>query len=179
MDAAGAPDDVLRTGPTDRNRRVWRLVAIVLGVLLLVALVGQRADHAARHREFAGLVKASVDAQATAEHADAQVRSTRAYTLPQLESAPAAVRSGLAKLIADTAAQGVTELRSSRSAISSTSVLPWHGSIRTAKRAELAYVDTWLNYLQDVAASGDIAARPSQALDADESTARAALAAAG
>ena len=176
MDVGGAAHDVLTAGTSDRNRRTWRWVGLVLGVVLVAAVVGQRADQAARHREFAALVTSSADAQATAEHADAQVRSTRAYTLPQLESAPAAVRIGLAKLIADSAGRGATDLRASRAAVASTSVLPWHRSIRTAKRAELAYLDTWITYFDNVAAAGDIRVRPTQALDAGQITARAALA---
>jgi hypothetical protein len=179
MDVGGAADDVLITGASDRNRRAWRWVAVVGGVVFVAVFVGQRADRAARHSEFAGLVRASADAQASAEHADAQMRSTRAYTLPELDSAPAAVRVGLAKLIADSAGEGVADLRASRSAVASTSVLPWHRSIRAAKRAELDYLDTWIGYLGNVAAGGDIGARPTQALDADRATARTALATAG
>ena len=180
MDAGGAAaaNDVLTTGPSDRNRRVWRWSTIVVAAVLLAAFGFHRVDQSARHSEISALAMTSADAQATAAHADAQVRSTRAYTLPQLQSAPAAVRVGLAKLIADSAGRGVADLRASRSAVASTSVLPWHGSIRAAKRAELAYLDTWISYLDKVAAGGDIGERPSQTLDADQATARAALAAA-
>ena len=167
--------DVLSTGPAEGRSRVPQFVALVVGLAVVVVFAAATGDRALRHREFRSLSSASTDAQATATHADAQMLSTRQYTMPLLGSAPANVRAGLEQLIAQSAGQGVTAVRSTRAKVASTSVLPWHPALRKAKKAELAYLDSWTAYLESVASNGDVGTRPTKQLDVDLATANAAL----
>jgi hypothetical protein len=167
--------DVLSTGPRENRSRVPQLIALVVGVVIAVVFAAAAGDRALRHREFLSLSSASSDAQATATHADAQMLSTRQYTMPLLTSAPAKVRAGLEQLIAQSAGQGVTAVMATRAKVASTSVLPWHPALRKAKKAELAYLDSWTAYLQSVARNGDVETMPTQQLDADLTTATTAL----
>jgi hypothetical protein len=167
--------DVLSTGPPENRNRVPQFVALAVVVVVAVVFAAAAGDRALRHREFVSLSSAANDAQATATHADAQMLSTRQYTMPLLGSAPANVRAGLEQLIAQSASQGVTAVRATRAKVASTPVLPWHPALRKAKKAELAYLDSWTNYLEGVAHNGDLATMPTQQLDADLTNATTAL----
>jgi hypothetical protein len=167
--------DVLSTGPTEDRSRVPQGIALIVGVVVVVAFAAAAGDRALRHREFISLSSAANDAQTTATHADAQMLSTRQYTMPLLGSAPANVRAGLEQLIAQSAGQGATAVRATRAKLASTSVLPWHPALRKAKKAELAYLDSWTAYLESVARSGDVGTMPTRQLDVDLTTATTAL----
>jgi hypothetical protein len=180
MDADGPAVnvDVLSAGPSDKPRRSHRLIGVLIGIAVVLAIAGGGADRVLRHREFSALLGATVGAQATAEHADARMLSTRRYTMPLLTSAPIAVRKGLAQVIANSAATGVVELRSERAAVASKFVLPWHSAMRKAKSADLRYLDAWTTYLDAVAHGGDIGAVATQTLEDNRLSAIAALRAA-
>jgi hypothetical protein len=171
--------DILSAGPADQPpRRSHRLVGVMICVAVVLTIAGGEADRVLRHREFSALLGATVGAQATAEHADARMLSTRRYTMPLLTSAPIDVRKGLAQVIANSAATGVIELRSERAAVASTFVLPWHSAMRKAKSADLRYLDAWTAYLDGVAHGGDIGAVATQTLEDSRVSAIAALRAA-
>ena len=167
--------DVLSTGSSERRSRVPQIVALIAGVVVVVVFAAAAGDRALRHREFRSLSSAADDAQTTATHADAQMLSTRQYTMPLLGSAPASVRAGLEQLIAQSAGQGVTAVRATRAKVASTSVLPWHPALRKAKKAELAYLDSWTAYLETVARNGDVGTMPKKQLDVDLTNATTAL----
>lgn len=167
--------DVLSTGPRENRSRVPQFIALAIGVIVVAVFAAAAGDRALRHREFVRLSSAATDAQTTATHADAQILSTRQYTMPLLTSAPANVRAGLEQLIAQSAGRGVTAVIATRAKVASTSVLPWHPALRKAKKAELAYLDSWTAYLQSIARNGDVGTMPTQQLDADLTTATTAL----
>lgn len=156
------PDRVdVRSRPRQRRRRL-----LLIAALLIVVALGL-VDRVQRAREFRSLLTGAADARLTAQHAEARVRSTREYTMPVLVSSSSpSVRMGLDKLIDDTAAEGAGEVRVTRAAIAAKSVLPWHSSLRKARAADLAYLDAWAAYLDDVAsgvtgnmATGELAAK--------------------
>jgi hypothetical protein len=132
-------------------------------------------DRDSRHHEFKALLAATVNGQATAAHADATLESTRQYTMPLLGSAQASVRAGLLQLIDQSASQGVAQVRATRAAVASTSVLPWHTALHKAKSAELAYLDEWTAYLDAVAHGADTGTIPTAVLAEKQTGAAAAL----
>jgi len=170
--------DVVGSGSVEHARRAPKLIAIVVSLLVVAGFVGVDADRSLRHHEFTSLVATSIDGRATAQHAEALVESTRAYTMPLLGSAQPDVRAGLAQLIANSASQGVVALRAARAKVASTVVLPWHGSLRQAKADELRYLDAWAAYLDTMARGGIAATGALAALDADFVTSASALRAA-
>jgi hypothetical protein len=167
--------DVVSAGSPDRQPRSYRGLGIVVGLLVVAWLSSMAADRAVRHHEFTTLVSRDVDSEATAAHADGVVRSTRSYTMPLLTSSTPEVRNGLAKVIAESAAQGVTELRNERAAVAATTVLPWHSAMRAAKRAELSYLDSWTAYLQTIVSGNAFDGVPTQSLEASRQAALASL----
>ena len=170
--------DVVGSGSVEHPRRAPKLIAIAVSLLVVAGFVGADADRSLRHHEFASLVATSIDGRATAQHAEAVVESTRAYTMPLLGSAQPDVRAGLAQLIADSASQGVDAVRAARAKVAGTVVLPWHGSLRIAKADELRYLDAWATYLDTMARGGTAATGTLSALDADFVTTASALRAA-
>lgn len=170
---AGA--DIISTGSSDRQPRSYRWVGIVVGVLVVVGVGSTAADRALRHHEFTTLVSRDADSEATAAHAEGVVMSTHSYTMPLLTYSTPDVRSGLAKVIAQSAAQGVIEVRNERAAVAATTVLPWHSSIRAAKRAELNYLDSWTAYLQGLASGTAFNGIPTQSFDVMRQAALASL----
>jgi hypothetical protein len=180
MDAgrSASDSDVLITGAGESRSRVPRLLWIafcVAVVLAVVATVARTQDRDSQHREFNSLLSATINGQATAQHADALVESTRQYTMPLLGSAQPNVRAGLEQLIAQSAREGASEVEATRAKVASTSVLPWHRALHQAKAAELSYLDTWSAYLTSVANGGDTGAIPTTVLAAKQSSASAAL----
>jgi hypothetical protein len=167
--------DVLITGGRERRRRLPRFLVPVLVVVVLIGYGAVTFDRDSRHHEFKALLTATVNGQATAAHADATLESTRQYTMPLLGSAQANVRAGLLQLIDQSASQGVTQVRATRAAVASTSVLPWHTSMHKAKAAELAYLDEWAAYLDAVAHGADTGTIPTAALEAKQTGAATAL----
>jgi hypothetical protein len=167
--------DVLITGGRESRRRVPRFVVPVLCVVVAIAFGVVTLDRNSRHQEFKALLGATINGQATAAHADATLESTRQYTMPLLGSAQPNVRAGLQELIDQSASQGVAQVRATRAAVASTSVLPWHTALHKAKAAELAYLDEWTAYLDAVAHGADTGTIPTAVLDAKQTGAAAAL----
>jgi hypothetical protein len=177
-DQSAGHSDVLITGARESRSRVPRLVWIAFCVAIVIALVAgvaNTADRSSRHREFNALLTATIDGQATAVHADELVESTRQYTMPLLGSAQPNVRTGLEQLIAQSATQGVAEVRATRAKVAATSVLPWHRGLHQARAAELSYLDAWAGYLDTVARGGDTGAIPTTTLTTKRTHAAAAL----
>jgi hypothetical protein len=167
--------DVLITGGREPRRRLPRFVVPVLCVVVALAFGAVTLDRNSRHHEFNALLGATINGQATAAHADATLESTRQYTMPLLGSAQPNVRAGLEQLIDQSAAQGVVQVRATRAAVASTSVLPWHRSLHKAKAAELAYLDEWVTYFNAVAHGADSGTIPTTVLQAKQIGAAAAL----
>jgi hypothetical protein len=167
--------DVLITGGRERRRQLPRFLVPVLVAIVLVAYGAVTLDRNSRHHEFTALLAATVNGQATAAHADATLESTRQYTMPLLGSAQPTVRAGLMQLIDQSASQGVAQVRATRAAVASTSVLPWHTALHKAKAAELAYLDEWTDYLNAVAHGADTGTIPTAVLAAKQTGAAAAL----
>lgn len=167
--------DVLITGGRDTRRRLPRFLVPVLCLVVVIAYGAVKLDGNSRHHEFNALLGATINGQATAAHADATLESTRQYTMPLLGSAQANVRTGLEQLIDQTAGQGVAQVRATRAAVASTSVLPWHTALHKAKAAELAYLDEWTAYLDAVAHGADTGTIPTTVLQAKQTGAEAAL----
>ena len=170
--------DVLVTGGRESHGRLPRLPQFFVPVLCAVVLISYGAvtlDRNSRRGEFKALLGATINGQATAAHVDATLESTRQYTMPLLGSAQPTVRAGLAQLIDESASQGVAQVRATRAAVASTSVLPWHGALHNAKAAELAYLDEWAAYLDAVAHGADTGTIPTTALQAKQLGAAAAL----
>lgn len=167
--------DVLITGGRERRRRLPRFLAPVLVVVVLIGYGAVTLDRDSRHHEFTALLAATVNGQVTAAHADATLESTRQYTMPLLGSAQANVRAGLLQLIDQSASQGVAQVRATRAAVASTSVLPWHTALHKAKAAELAYLDEWTAYLDAVAHGADTGTIPTAVLAEKQTGAAAAL----
>jgi hypothetical protein len=167
--------DVLITGGRERRRRVPRFLVPALVVVVLIVYGAVTLDRDTRHNEFKALLATTVNGQATAAHADATLESTRQYTMPLLGSAQANVRAGLLQLIDQSASEGVAQVRATRAAVASTSVLPWHFALHKAKAAELAYLDEWTAYLDAVAHGADTGTIPTGLLEAKQTGAAAAL----
>ena len=167
--------DVLITGGRERRRRLPRFLAPAVVVIVLIGYGAVTLDRNSRHNEFKALLAATVNGQATAAHADATLESTRQYTMPLLGSAQPNVRAGLQQLIDQSAGQGVAQVRATRAAVASTSVLPWHNALHKAKAAELAYLDEWAAYLDAVAHGADTGTIPTAVLEAKQTGAAAAL----
>jgi hypothetical protein len=136
------------------SQRLRRRGLLIIAAIVIAAAFGL-ADRTQRTHEFRSLLSGTADARLTAQHAEARVRSMREYTMPVItSSSSSSVRIGLDKLIDDTAVQGAAEVRATRAAIAAKSVLPWHTSLRKAQAADLAYLDAWAAYLDDVAGGG-------------------------
>jgi hypothetical protein len=150
----GAADhDVIEN--TGRRRRRWPLLAVV--IVIAAALAARFADDQVKHHESQLLAVREADAQATAEAARARVLSTRQYTMPLLvSSSSAAVRAGLEQLIDDDAALGRLQLQKARETLSSTRILPWHGTVRETKRADLSLLDTQISALDAASHGADL-----------------------
>jgi hypothetical protein len=174
-DESASRADVLITGGRESRRRVPRFVVPVLCVVVAIAFGVVTLDRNSRHHEFKALLGATINGQATAAHADATLESTRQYTMPLLGSAQPNVRAGLEELIDQSASQGVAQVRATRTAVASTSVLPWHTALHKAKAAELAYLDEWTAYLDAVAHGADTGTIPTAVLNAKQTGAAAAL----
>jgi hypothetical protein len=69
----------------------------------------------------------------------------------------------------------VAQVRATRAAVASTSVLPWHTALHKAKTAELAYLDEWTAYLDAVAHGADTGTIPTTVLEAKQTGAATAL----
>ena len=167
--------DVLVTGGREGRRRLPRFLVPALCALVLIGYGAVTLDRDSRRGEFKALLGATINGQATAAHADATLESTRQYTMPLLGSAQPTVRAGLQQLIDQSASQGVAQVRATRAAVASTSVLPWHGALHKAKAAELAYLDEWTAYLDAVAHGADTGTIPTTVLQAKQTGAAAAL----
>jgi hypothetical protein len=174
-DQSGDRADVLITGGSESRRRLPRFLVPVLCAVVLIAYGAVTLDRNSRHHEFKALLSATISGQATAAHADATLESTRQYTMPLLGSAQPNVRAGLEQLIDQSASQGVAQVRATRAAVASTSVLPWHTALHKAKAAELAYLDEWTAYLDAVARGADTGTIPTTVLQAKQTDAAAAL----
>jgi putative N-acetylmannosamine-6-phosphate epimerase len=151
--------DVVASGSVDRPRRALKLIAVAVSALVVAAFLGVNVDRAQRHRESVALLASTVDGRATAQHAEAVVESTRAYTMPLLDSAQLDVRAGLAQLIANSASQGAVAVRVARAKVAAVRVVPWHGATKKAKDDDERYLDAWSAYL-DAVARGDVLAPP-------------------
>lgn len=167
--------DVLITGGRERRHRLPRFLVPLLCAVVLIGYGAITLDRDSRHHEFKALLGATISGQATAEHADATLESTRQYTMPLLGSAQPTVRAGLEQLIDQTASEGVAQVRATRAAVASTSVLPWHRALHKAKAAELAYLDEWTAYLDSVAHGADTGTIPTTQLQAEQTGAATAL----
>jgi hypothetical protein len=167
--------DVLITGGRETRRHLPRFIFPVLCVVVAIAFGAVTLDRNSRHHEFNALLGATINGQASAAHADATLESTRQYTMPLLGSAQPSVRAGLEQLIDQSASQGVAQVRATRKAVASTSVLPWHTSLHKAKAAELAYLDEWTAYFDSVAHGADTGTIPTTVLQAKQTGAAAAL----
>lgn len=166
--------DVISDGSTERRRRRWPVV--VLAIVVVVALAASWGDHLRQRAEFHSLLSKTADVQATASAARLAVLSTRQYTMPLLvSSSSATVRSGLAKLVDDSAARGAADLRAARRTVAATTILPWHHGLRDAKRADLAYLDQRIADFDHVAHGADLALLASPAAGAAATAASAAL----
>lgn len=174
MTEPSADVDEIVGGLPARRRTRWLLGLLV--VLLVVALVGRWADGQQRRHEFSTLLAKTADAQATVLAAQAEVLSIRSYTMPLLvSSSSATVRSGLAQLIDQSAATGATSLREARDAIARLTELPWHHEMRSARRADLAYLDQRIADLESIAKGGDLVVLHSASAAAAASIATSAL----
>jgi hypothetical protein len=150
----GAADhDVIEN--TGRRQRRWPLLAVV--IVIAVALAGRFADEQVKHHEAHLIALRAADAQATAQAARAAVLSTRQYTMPLLVSSSSAdVRAGLEQLIDDEAARELVQLQHARDALSNTSVLPWHDTLRATKQAALSLLDTQISALDAASHGADL-----------------------
>jgi hypothetical protein len=157
-----------------RRRRRWPTVVVV--VALVVVVGGGWLDRVERQHEFAALLANAANGQATAVYAAAQTDSTRQYAMPLLvTSSSLTVRVGLEQLVDQSAAKGAADVRTTRHAVANLTVLPWHTSLRRARAANLAYLDTWTAYLDSVSHGGDLGALPTQRLATQLETVAAAL----
>lgn len=160
MGAVGDIDVV--SGGRDRPRR-WPIVVVAVVVGLLMG--GRWVDHVQRHHEFTALMGATVNAEAAVTAATSHVHSTRQYALALLElSSSVSVRTGLAQFIDEAAGQGVAEVTKTRNTVAEVNSLPWHHSIRQAQAADLAYLDGWIGYLDNLAHGGNPQPVPTDAM---------------
>lgn len=100
--------------------------------------------------------------QATVAYADARVAATVRYTQPLLgsASAPASVRAGLSRLVADEARGQLAPVTAERAAARQVRVLPWHDRLRRARASYATYLDVRLSYLRAGAADARVLLRP-------------------
>ncbi len=172
--ASSGSTDVIDDGRAERPRRRWPFV--VLAAVVALALTAGWLDQARKHAEVHDLVSKTVQAQQTIEGARKVVLSTRQYTMPLLvSSSSVTVRLGLQRLIDQSAARELTQLRDARDSIADASILPWHHDVRDAKRANLAYLDQSIADFEQVAHGADLALLTSPAATTAATMARHAL----
>lgn len=165
--------DVLASGPEREPRRLpWRLLA-VLGLLVVLAVAGDRVQH---QREVRALLTRAQAGQEAVRYADGRVRATLLYAGPSLGRAdvPTSVRSSLERVVSGEASGQVGAVRARRDAVAGTRVLPWHRDLRKARAAYVGYLDVRLRYFGAVGADLDALYAPHPELAAALSKARAA-----
>lgn len=166
--------DVLASGPDREPRRLpWRLLA-VLGLLLVLAVVGDRVQH---DRESRALLARAGAGQQAVRYADGRVRSTLTYAGPSLGRADvsASVRSSLERVVSGEATGQLAAVRGRRDAVAAIRVLPSHRDLRAARAAYVDYLDLRLRYLTAVGADLDALYAPHPELGQGLARARAAF----
>jgi monomeric isocitrate dehydrogenase len=73
-----------------------------------------------------------------------------------VSSSSATVRAGLEQLIDDEAARELVQLQHARDALSNTSILPWHDTLRATKHAALSLLDTQISALDAASHGADL-----------------------
>jgi len=158
--------DVLRGGdPRRGRRRRWPWVLLV--VLVAAVLVLRWVDGATERREYDALLRAWTTAQGHPAYAERSVASIVEYASPQLQTAPAAVRAGLRKLVEEAAAKQLPVLSAARKAVAGVDVWPWHQRLQEARAACEAYLDARLSRLRAVALNALALGRPTAEFDVD------------
>jgi hypothetical protein len=148
-DASAGRSELLEHGPVGSPRRWSRrrwLAAVAVVALLALATAADRWVHADEVR----VTRANLAlAQLTADHADGLIQSTFQYSSPLIVSTRASdqVRAGLRALVMQSAADGAAELRTMRSSVMASRVLPWHGDVRRSREATLAFLDAKIAFL--------------------------------
>ena len=119
--------DQLSSGRHPRSR----LPAILLAVTLGVAGLGELGE---RHREQGALLSCVTAAEADAGYTDRRVRAITSYVDSGLSgTTPARVRASLQQVVAATARQSLAPAVQARRHCEEQTLLPWHGSLRTAR----------------------------------------------
>ena len=124
---------------------------VSLAVVVAAGLVATNAY--AERRELDGLLARVADAQEAIAYSNRRIEATVDYTRPLLfgANAPARVRAGLQQLVADSAAGEVSSIEQQRDRAAEVRVLRWHGALRRARAALVAYLDGRVAYLRDIA----------------------------
>lgn len=170
--------DVVGSGSDRPPRRRLRAAAAVLVLVAVGAYVGDSVQH---RREVDQLAQRVAEARGTADYADTRVQSVIRYASPQLDGAatPAAVRAGLAQLVAQSARDQLRAVTKARGAVADVTVLPWHHSADTARTRCLRYLDARAQVLREGAAEPASLQSAHTDLTAVRLAARAALVGAG
>jgi hypothetical protein len=130
-----------------------------------------------RQREADRLVERVLAAQDAIAYSNRRVAATVDYTRPQLfgPSVPQRVRSGLRRLIGESAAGQVAGIREEQQRTRELRLLPWHGHARRARAALVRYLDDRIAYLRAVAADPDLLYVEHPELERSLAAARAAF----
>jgi hypothetical protein len=148
---------------------------VVLAALMVAVVVVRWADGVAARREYDALQEAWTAAAAHTAYAERSVASIVEYASPQLQTAPAAVRAGLRRLVEEAAAKQLPVLTAGLEAVAAVGVWPWHQRLREAKTACVAYLDARLARLRAVALDALALGQPAVAFDVDLADAWAQL----
>jgi hypothetical protein len=113
---------------------------------------GVAANSVVEHRELDRLVARVLEAQDTIAYSEHRVAATVDYTLPLLfsGSVPARVRTGLQKLVQESAAGQVDGVAAEAARTRQVSVVRWHRALRRARAALATYLDARAAFLRSV-----------------------------
>src|SRR3954447_14034745 len=133
-----------------------RLPGLLVCVALLIG-IGAVGNSYLERRELSALLHRADAAQSTVAYTNHRIAATVDYARPQLfaASVPADVRTGLQQLVQDSAGQQVPALKHEREQVATTAVVPWHGSLRSARDALLRYLDARISYLRTITTQPD------------------------
>lgn len=148
------PLDVVTSGPAEPDPRRRRAVLGALALLLVIAAVAGLLDLRSRRGEYQALTRCAARGTAAVQDATVRVSATAEYTRPSLAFATEPTATGLYALIALQAQEPAGDLRRARAACAAVDVLPWHGSLRVARVAQIGYLDGVLDRLAATAGNG-------------------------
>jgi type II secretory pathway pseudopilin PulG len=143
-------DDVLAAGDDDPPVAPGRRRALV-GLALVLALLAGAADRWQGSRERDQLLRSVTAGERVIDDSQDSLLSLSRYSagLLYLTDVPESVRGSAYDNLAQDAQRWRSRLQRVRRDVAATSVLPWHGEARAARRAYERRLTAWMDLLAD------------------------------